>query len=377
MVTQLGGLIDVLPEKVADWARGQTEKNLTEIFLHCGRPVRLRYGRGVWLEMPDYVFSLADVEETLTNIGGGFDQKNRAALGGELHRIACLRNSDGRIVGFTIRVSHHVEGLEKLLLDVLNQNNRILLIGRPGSGKTTMLRNLSKYLSSVRGMNVVVVDLSNEIGGNGDTPHPCLGDSLRLQVPHNRSHASVIVEAIENHGPDYVVVDEVSNREDARAVRSGSERGVSFVATVHGNNLKALLNNTELGMLIGNVKSSTLGDDEANRRGLSRKTVLERELAPAFDVVVELRGFDEVGVYPDAANAIDAILYGKEVTPEIRRMHDGNVVVLSHFSITETKPIPQQLYSNGSCIPLNDPDKQEHLNISAFNKSSKTFKKRG
>ncbi|MDX1632090.1 MAG: AAA family ATPase, partial [Thermoanaerobaculia bacterium] len=235
-----------------------------------------------------------------------------------LHRISALKNRRGDVVGLTCRVGRAVFGTVEILRDVIEKGESILLLGRPGVGKTTLLREAARVLAEDAGRRVVVVDTSNEIAGDGDIPHPGIGRARRMQVPVPDRQHQVMIEAVENHMPEVIVIDEIGTEAEAAAAHTIAERGVQLIATAHGNSLENLLHNPTLSDLVGGIQAVTLSDEEARRRG-TQKTVLERKAPPTFDVVVEIRAKDELVVHHDIRDVVDRILRGGPVGGERRR----------------------------------------------------------
>jgi stage III sporulation protein SpoIIIAA len=248
-----------------------------------------------------------------------FTTDNRSGLPGTLHRISAIRNRQGKIVGLTCRVGRVVTGTIACIKDICLMNKSILFLGRPGVGKTTKLREISRLVADELGKRVVIVDTSNEIAGDGDTPHPAIGHARRMQVTQPEFQKDIMIEAVENHTPEVIVVDEIGTEAEAQAARTIAERGVMLIATAHGNSLENLIKNPTLSDLVGGIQSVTLGDDEAKRRA-SQKTVLEREKQPTFDVVIEILDRNTLAVYKDTAEAVDYILRGWPIRPEIRKV---------------------------------------------------------
>ena len=209
-------------------------------------------------------------------------------------------------------------------------------MGRPGIGKTTMLREAARVLADELDKRVVVVDTSNEIAGDGDIPHPGIGRARRMQVRTPEQQHAVMIEAVENHMPEVIVIDEIGTELEAAAARTIAERGVQLIGTAHGNNLDNLMLNPTLSDLIGGIQSVTLGDEEARRRR-TQKSVLERKAPPTFDVVVEIQSRDRVTVHPDVAETVDAMLRGDPIAPELRWRDEGGV----HRSQSRPRPGPQ------------------------------------
>jgi stage III sporulation protein SpoIIIAA len=256
---------------------------------------------------------------------GDFGDDNRAGMERTLHRISAIRNRNGSVVGITCRVGRAVFGTIKMIEDLAYSGQNILLLGRPGVGKTTMLREVARVLADEAQKRVIIVDTSNEIAGDGDIPHPAIGHSRRMQVPTPTEQHGVMIEAVENHMPQVIIIDEMGTTQEAAAARTIAERGVQLVATAHGNTLDNLVMNPTLSDLVGGVQTVTLGDQEARFRG-TQKTVLERKAPPTFDVVVEIQDWDEVYVHEAVAQVVDQWLRGYQVEPEVRRMDgEGNV----------------------------------------------------
>ncbi len=235
---------------------------------------------------------------------------NRAGIERTLHRISAIRNRRGEVVGLTCRVGRAVRGTVALIRDVIEQGQSLLILGRPGVGKTTLLREAARVLADDLGKRVVVVDTSNEIAGDGDIPHPGIGRARRMQVARPAAQHQVMIEAVENHMPEVIVIDEIGTELEAAAARTIAERGVQLVGTAHGRTLDNLLVNPTLSDLVGGMQAVTLGDEEARRRG-TQKTVLERKAPPTFDVLVEQEERNLVGVHRDVAAAVDDILRGR------------------------------------------------------------------
>jgi stage III sporulation protein SpoIIIAA len=244
---------------------------------------------------------------------------NRAGIERTLHRISAIRNRRGRIVGLTCRVGRAVFGTIRIIEDLVKSGKSNLLLGRPGVGKTTMLREVARFLADDLNKRVVVVDTSNEIAGDGDIPHPGIGSARRMQVPTPTLQHAVMIEAVENHMPEVIVIDEIGTDLEAAAARTIAERGVQLVATAHGNTLENLIMNPTLCDLIGGIQSVTLGDEEARRRG-TQKSILERKAPPTFDVVVEIQSWERVSVHPNVADTVDSILRGFPVPAEVREI---------------------------------------------------------
>ena len=250
----------------------------------------------------------ADIAYVVEHIGS-FGDDNRAGIERTLHRISAIRNRSGKIVGLTCRIGRAVYGTIEIIADFVETGKSILIMGRPGIGKTTMLREAARVLADDLGKRVVVVDTSNEIAGDGDIPHPAIGKARRMQVRTPTLQHEVMIEAVENHMPQVIVIDEIGTELEAQAARTIAERGVQLIGTAHGNNLDNLMLNPTLSDLIGGIQSVTLGDEEARRRR-TQKSVLERKAPPTFDVIVEIQDRERVAVHSDVAETVDAMLRG-------------------------------------------------------------------
>ncbi len=310
----LDALLAVLPPDIAEAVRAVGESDrLLEIIMDLGRPPSARYVEREVTLRPEEV-RREELEYVVARIGD-FDADNRAGLERTLHRISAIRNRRGAVVGLTCRVGRAVYGTIDILEDIISADKSILLLGRPGVGKTTLLREAARILAERK--RVIIVDTSNEIGGDGDVPHPAVGWARRMQVREPTLQHEVMIEAVENHNPEVIVIDEIGRELEALAARTIAERGVQLIATAHGNTLDNLLLNPTLSDLVGGIEAVTLSDEEARRRG-TQKTVLERRAPPTFDVLVEIQHRDRLAVHMDVAEAVDAILRGHPVPPEIR-----------------------------------------------------------
>ena len=320
----LEALLDRLPPQVAQPIQKRRERNdLLEVIMDMGRLPQARY--------PDDEITLTDMEVTIEDIEyvvsriGAFGGDNRAGIARTLHRISAIRNRDGNIVGLTCRVGRAVYGTIKLIDDLIESGKSILLMGRPGVGKTTMLREMARVLADDLKKRVVIVDTSNEIAGDGDIPHPAIGSARRMQVVTPSMQHAVMIEAVENHMPQVIVIDEIGTELEAQAARTIAERGVQLVATAHGNTLDNLVMNPTLADLVGGIQSVTLGDEEARRRG-TRKSVLERKAPPTFDIVVEIQDWYHVAVHANVADVVDSMLRGRPILPELRWVDENEEV---------------------------------------------------
>ena len=309
-------LLAVLPSIVRErLERAPGLESLIEVVLDYGRPAEARYLDRVE-RFPDVVVTEHDLEFVAKGIGE-FGTDNRAGIERTLHRISAIRNRHMKIVGLTCRVGRALEGTIDIIDDLVRSGQSILMLGKPGVGKTTKLREVARVLADEVGKRVVIVDTSNEIAGDGDVPHPGIGFARRMQVRAAAEQHNVMIEAVENHMPEVIVIDEIGNEAEAMAARTIAERGVQLIGTAHGQTLENLMLNPSLADLIGGIQAVTLSDAEAGRRG-TQKTVLERKSPPTFDVVIELLDYDRLAVHSDVQKTVDNILRGLPPRPEIR-----------------------------------------------------------
>ena len=319
----LQALMSVIPEDITGAVENIADnQNLLEVILDLGRIPTARY-TDQEVELRDVEVGREDINYVVERIGE-FDTDNRAGLERTLHRISAIRNRRGHIVGLTCRVGRAVYGTTDILEDLIESGKSLLLLGRPGVGKTTMLREAARILANKK--RVVVVDTSNEIGGDGDVPHPAVGKARRMQVSTPALQHEVMIEAVENHNPEVIIIDEIGREQEAAAARTIAERGVQLIGTAHGHTLENLLLNPTLSDLVGGIESVTLSDEEARRRG-TQKTVLERRSPPTFDVLIEIQTRDRLAIHPDVATAVDALLRGYPQVPEIRSRNEGEIVI--------------------------------------------------
>src|SRR5512137_2622182 len=343
----LQALLGVLPPAIAEAVvRADNSDNLLEIILDLGRvPLALFVNGEVRLSEKD--IDREEIDFVVSRIGD-FDADNRAGLERTLHRISAIRNRRGHIVGLTCRVGRAVYGTIDIIQDLIESEKSILLLGKPGIGKTTMLREAARTLAEKK--RVVIVDTSNEIGGDGDVPHPAVGRARRMQVREPMLQHEVMIEAVENHNPEVIVIDEIGRELEAAAARTIAERGVQLIGTAHGQTLDNLLLNPTLSDLVGGIEAVTLSDEEARRRG-TQKTVLERRAPPTFDVLVEIQTRDRFAVHTDIMASVDALLRGFPLPPEVRTRDDEGQIKIekaapaigSKLDAKETtKPTPRR-----------------------------------
>ena len=352
----LDRLLALLPERLqAALAASQCREDLLEVVLDLGRLPAARY--------PDRSDDLGgqpvtsdDLQGVIERLGP-FGGDNRAGIERTLHRISAVRNRSGRVIGLTCRVGRAVFGTVAMVRDLLDSGESLLLLGRPGVGKTTALREIARVLADDLGRRVMVIDTSNEIAGDGDIPHPAIGRARRLQVARPQLQHRVMIEAVENHMPEVIVIDEIGSEQEAQAARTIAERGVQLVATAHGNALANLVRNPTLSDLVGGVQAVTLGDDEARRRG-SQKAVLERAAEPTFPLAVEMHSRSRWMVHGDVAATVDQLLRGQIPAPEVRSVGDGGVLVVDRPALqgprrgsTRRQPLAAQVVPLATAVP--------------------------
>jgi stage III sporulation protein SpoIIIAA len=339
-IDDLDALLEALPPEIVAAVHALTDvEAVIEVVLDLGRQPEARFPDGETTLLAREITD-ADLAYVVDHIGT-FGDDNRAGIERTLHRISAIRNRSGKIVGLTCRIGRAVYGTIEIIADFVETGKSILIMGRPGIGKTTMLREAARVLADDFAKRVVVVDTSNEIAGDGDIPHPAIGKARRMQVRTPSLQHEVMIEAVENHMPQVIVIDEIGTELEAQAARTIAERGVQLIGTAHGNNLDNLMLNPTLSDLIGGIQSVTLGDEEARRRR-TQKSVLERKAPPTFDVVIEIQDRDKVLVHADVADTVDALLRGDPVSGEQRWRDEEGV----HRSQARPRPSPREQLGN-------------------------------
>lgn len=320
-------LLEVLPVQIREALdRAGSMESLIEVVLDLGRQPEARYpGHALYLD--DSLVTHDDLQYVASRVGQ-FTRDNRAGIERTLHRISAMRNRVGQIVGLTCRVGRAIYGTVDIIRDIVESGQSILLMGKPGVGKTTLLREAARVLADDLEKRVIVVDTSNEIAGDGDVPHPGIGRARRMQVPEPEHQHAVMIEAVENHMPEVIVIDEIGTAQEALAARTIAERGVQLIATVHGNTLENLMINPTLSDLVGGIQPVTLSDEEARRRG-TQKTVLERKAPPTFDVLIEIQDKERLAIHGNVAEAVDLMLRGFLPGTEIRERRPGGEVAIT------------------------------------------------
>ena len=341
IVDDLDAFLAALPPQIRHHLAQDPEvHDLIEVVMDLGRPPEARFPHRETVLSPQEVTE-EDIKYVTSRVGA-FGGDNRAGIERTLHRISAMRNRQGKIVGLTLRVGRAVFGTIRIIADLIQTGKSLLLLGRPGVGKTTMLREVARVLADDFKKRVVIVDTSNEIAGDGDIPHPAIGHARRMQVPSPTLQHAVMIEAVENHMPEVIVIDEIGTELEAQAARTIAERGVQLVATAHGNTLENLILNPTLADLVGGIESVTLGDEEALRRG-TQKSILERKAPPTFGIVVEIQERDRVAVHPNVGEAVDDILRGKRVSAEERYIDEKGEVRRDKTPVSHPAPGPWPL----------------------------------
>ena len=328
----LDALLDVLPLDIRHAVeKANDTENLLEIILDLGRVPTARF--------VDHEINLRETEVTRSELDyvdertGEFDADNRAGIERTLHRISAIRNRRTAVVGLTLRVGRAIYGTVDIIQDIVESGKSVLILGRPGVGKTTLLREAARIIAESK--RVVIVDTSNEIGGDGDVPHPAVGKARRMQVREPMLQHEVMIEAVENHNPEVIVIDEIGREAEAAAARTIAERGVQLIGTAHGQTLDNLLLNPTLSDLVGGIEAVTLSDEEARRRG-TQKTVLERRAPPTFDVLIEIQTRDRFAVHLDIMDSVDALLRGFPLSPEIRTRDESGKIQIERATPAPT-----------------------------------------
>ncbi|MFM2314887.1 MAG: hypothetical protein RLZZ04_4163 [Cyanobacteriota bacterium] len=349
----LDKLLSIFPDSIRSKLDQHIESdsdNLIEVVLDLGRLPEVRFSdRAVYLR--NEPVTKDEIQHCIEGVGR-FSSDNRAGIESTLHRISAIRNRTGDIIGLTCRIGRAIFGTIVMIRDLVETGQSILLLGRPGVGKTTALREIARVLADDFGKRVVIIDTSNEIAGDGDVPHPAIGRARRMQVARPELQHQVMIEAVENHMPEVIVIDEIGTELEALAARTIAERGVQLVGTAHGNSVENLIKNPTLSDLVGGIQSVTLGDDEARRRR-TQKTVLERKAPPTFAIAVEMLERQRWVVHDDVSATIDSLLRGIEPPAQVRTVDDnGEVTIIHEESTSPFKPLPSRNNSNSVVTPL-------------------------
>ena len=367
----LNKLLDILPEEIRlAVEQHPLRKSVIEVVMDLGRRPEARFpGKAEYLsEKP---VSREDLNYCINRVGH-FSGDNRAGIEQTLHRISAIRNRTGEIIGLTCRVGRAVFGTIGMIRDLVETGKSILMLGRPGVGKTTALREIARVLADELDKRVVIIDTSNEIAGDGDIPHPAIGRARRMQVARPELQHQVMIEAVENHMPEVIVIDEIGTELEALAARTIAERGVQLVGTAHGNRIENLIKNPTLSDLVGGIQAVTLGDEEARRRG-SQKTVLERKAPPTFEIAVEMLERERWVVHESAADTVDTLLRGRQPSLQVRTVNDKGEVKITRELPTApaaTQPAPSWKptgwRASGQMMPLPTPQKERFSEANTF-----------
>ena len=326
LADNLNQLLEILPKFVSKpLFKHKNRSQLIEIVLDVGRRPEARFANSVsYLSYRNVGWQ--DLEYTLKRLGK-FSGDNRAGIEKTLHRISALRNRQGVVIGLTCRIGRAVFGTVSLIYDILEKKKSILLLGRPGVGKTTAIREIARILSDDMKKRVIIIDTSNEIAGDGDLPHPSIGKSRRMQVLNSQNQHQIMIEAVENHMPEIIIIDEIGTELEAAAARTIAERGVQLVGTAHGVVLDNLIKNPTLTDLIGGTQTVTLGDEEARRRG-SSKSILERKAPPTFEIAIEIHDPKSWIIHEEIEQSVDLLLQGNTLPlqkREFRKPHQNAI----------------------------------------------------
>jgi len=315
-------LIENLPFFLQEHLNNHASKDqLIEIVLDLGRRPEARFITGPEYLSPKIV-SWQDIDYITKRISK-FSNENRAGIERTLHRISCIRNRQFLINGLTCRVGRAVFGTISVVRDLLESEKSVLILGKPGVGKTTIIREIARVLADEMEKRVIIIDTSNEIAGDSDIPHSGIGRARRMQVAKAELQHQVMIEAVENHMPQVIIIDEIGTELEVLAARTIAEKGVQLVGTTHGNCLENLIKNPPLADLIGGIQYVTLSDDEAKRRG-TQKSILERKAYPAFEIIIEINHPNSWTIHEDVKNSIDLLLRGNFTMGQVRQ-----------FSLTE------------------------------------------
>jgi len=345
-LSDLQKLLEILPPPLYTAIDQHPERDrLVEVVLDLGRLPEIHLASGAEY-LRNTPVSLEEIDYCIQRVGL-FSSDNRAGLESTLHRISAIRNRTGKIIGLTCRVGRAVFGTIRMIRDLVETGQSILLLGRPGVGKTTALREIARVLADDLHKRVVIIDTSNEIAGDGDIPHPAIGRARRMQVARPELQHQVMIEAVENHTPQVIIIDEIGTELEALAARTIAERGVQLVGTAHGNQLENLIKNPTLCDLVGGIQAVTLGDDEARRRG-SQKTVLERKAPPTFEVAIEMLERQRWVVHQSVSDSVDQLLRSRQPSPQERSVNDqGEVIITEQTPSYEDDPVEWRSGENG------------------------------
>ncbi|BBA79465.1 hypothetical protein RGRSB_0956 [cyanobacterium endosymbiont of Rhopalodia gibberula] len=331
IIDDLNKLLEILPSTIrAKIEEHPQHDNLIEVVMDLGRLPEARFPDRA-LCLGNIPVSAKDLDYSIERVGD-FSGDNRAGIERTLHRISAIRNRSGKIIGLTCRMGRAVFGTITLIQDLVETGKSLLMLGRPGVGKTTALREIARVLADDLHRRVVIIDTSNEIAGDGDIPHPAIGCARRMQVASPELQHRVMIEAVENHMPEVIVIDEIGTELEALAARTIAERGVQLVGTAHGNRIENLIKNPTLSDLVGGIQAVILGDEEARRRS-SQKTILERKAPPTFEIAIEMLERQRWVIHEDVSKTVDLLLRGGKPNPPTRTVDN-----YGRIQITQEKP---------------------------------------
>lgn len=320
VVSDLELFLGLLPLRMRnELSKHEEIRDLIEVVMDLGRKPLARFPSGDWT-ISEQPVKLEDLRHAISKVGE-FSDDNRSGIDHSLHRISAIRNRKLQVIGLTCRVGRAVSGSAEIIRDLVEGGGSILVIGPPGAGKTTLIREIARMLADDQRKRVVIVDTSNEIGGDGDVPHSGIGRARRMQVPNVNMQHNVMIEAVENHMPETIIIDEIGTELEALAASTIAQRGVQLVGTAHGVTIESIIKNPSLQILVGGIESVTLGDEEAKKRKV-QKTILERKGPPTFTCAVEMMSRSECRVHHRLDVTVDAILAGKPPLFEVRRMDE-------------------------------------------------------
>jgi stage III sporulation protein SpoIIIAA len=310
-------LIDNLPFFLQEHLNQHANKDkLIEIVLDLGRRPEARFVSGSEY-LSQKIISWQDIDY-MTKRVSKFSNENRAGIERTLHRISCIRNRQFLINGLTCRVGRAVFGTISVVRDLLESEKSILILGKPGVGKTTIIREIARVLADEMEKRVIIIDTSNEIAGDSDIPHSGIGKARRMQVAKTELQHQVMIEAVENHMPQVIIIDEIGTELEVLAARTIAEKGVQLVGTTHGNCLENLIKNPPLADLIGGIQYVTISDDEAKRRG-TQKSILERKAYPAFEIIIEVNQQNSWTIHENVKDSVDLFLRGNFTIGQVRQ----------------------------------------------------------
>ena len=337
LANNLNQLLEIVPTFIQKPLKDHPKREiLIEIVLDIGRRPEARFADSTeYLSYRTIVWQ--DLDYIIKRLGK-FSDDNRAGIEKTLHRISSLRNRQGNIIGLTCRIGRAVFGTVSIIRDLLENKKSILLLGKPGVGKTTAIREIARVLSDGMKKRVIIIDTSNEIAGDGDLPHPSIGKARRMQVSSTKNQHEIMIEAVENHMPEIIIIDEIGTELEATAARTIAERGVQLIGTTHGNALENLIKNPTITDLIGGIQYVTLGDEEAKRRG-SAKSILERKAPPTFDVAVEIHDSQTWVIHDSIENSVDLLLRGQNPLLQKRKLtNEKEVTIQCRISYNANEP---------------------------------------